>query len=78
VAAARAKKLRAAEPFAGWRWGGAVRVDREVQVTFLGPDQASFRLVLGNRTARFEVGERTTAQEARPAIEAVAVALGRS
>ncbi len=78
AAAARAKRLKASGPFAGWRWAGAVRVDRDVEVTFNGPDQASFRLVLGNRTARFEVGERTTAEEARPAIEAVAAALGRS
>jgi MoaA/NifB/PqqE/SkfB family radical SAM enzyme len=76
--AARAKRLRTAGPFAGWRWAGIVRADPALRVTFRGPDQAWFVLVLGNRTARFEVGDRTTAEEARPAIEAVAEALGRA
>jgi len=78
LATARATRLRAAGPFAGWRWGEARRSDRGVRVTFRGPNEASFALLLGSRTARFEVEERTTADEARPAIEAVAAALRRA
>ncbi len=72
-----ARRLRDIRTFEGWTWDGHASLGNQagVAVSFVGPRQERFELRLTPGSAEFVPVGATTAQEARPGIEAVASAL---
>jgi MoaA/NifB/PqqE/SkfB family radical SAM enzyme len=75
LALKRARRLRAAAPFAGWSWAGSTSEEGGLVVRLSGEGADAVAVHLAGSSVRFELVGATSQDAARSAVEAVVAAL---